>query len=148
MITQRFWQFFGVFSGFLGAPKTTYFGGLSLYFENFFARKTVGSWEIPRHGLFNKLITNTRNLYRHCHSDEYTFAGRLGVDRGGYEEGYQKEGRVHKNFHTQYKSLSKGFTQVISGFLYPSFTNHKLYSFTNLFLNMYQFVFLRVSIQF
>ena len=39
-------------SGFLGVPRTIYFGGLSLYFENFLARKTVGSRETPRDGLF------------------------------------------------------------------------------------------------
>ena len=34
-ITQnRFWPFLGVLSGFLGGPRTIYFGGLSLYFDN------------------------------------------------------------------------------------------------------------------
>ena len=46
MITQnRFWPFFGILAGFLGVPKTIYFGCLCLYFDNFFARKTVGSRE-------------------------------------------------------------------------------------------------------
>ena len=40
LITQkRFWPSFGVFPGFLGFPRTICFGGLSLYFHNFFDRK-------------------------------------------------------------------------------------------------------------
>ena len=35
----------------LGVPRTIYFGCLSLYFDNFFARKTVGSRETQRDGL-------------------------------------------------------------------------------------------------
>ena len=43
LITQiRFWQFLVVLSGFLGFPRTMSFGGLSLYFDNFFGRKKVG----------------------------------------------------------------------------------------------------------
>ena len=53
LITQnRFWPSFGILSGFLGGPQNYYFGCLSLYFDNFFARKTVGSRENPRDGLF------------------------------------------------------------------------------------------------
>ena len=33
----RFWLFRG--------PRTLHFGGLSLYFDKFFVRKTVGNWE-------------------------------------------------------------------------------------------------------
>ena len=52
LITQkRFWPFFGVLSGFLGFPGTISFGSLSLDFDNFFGRKTVGSRETPRDGL-------------------------------------------------------------------------------------------------
>ena len=36
----------------LKGPRTLHFGGLSLYFENFLARKTVGSRETLREGLF------------------------------------------------------------------------------------------------
>ena len=44
LITQnRFWPFFGILSGFLGIPRTIYFSCLSLYFNNFFTRNTVGS---------------------------------------------------------------------------------------------------------
>ena len=54
LITQkRFWPFFGILSGFLGVHRTIYFGGLSLYFDNFFARKTVGSRETSRDGLLS-----------------------------------------------------------------------------------------------
>ena len=46
LITQnRFWPFFGMLSGFLGVPRTIYFDGLSLYFDNLFEGKTVGSRE-------------------------------------------------------------------------------------------------------
>ena len=42
LITQnRFWPFFGIFSGFLGVPRTIYFSGLSLYLDYFFARKRL-----------------------------------------------------------------------------------------------------------
>ena len=41
----------GLFFRFLGVPNSTFFG-LSLYFDNLFARKTVGSRETPRDGLF------------------------------------------------------------------------------------------------
>ena len=52
LITQkRFWPFFGVLPGFLRFPRTSY-GGLSLYFDNFLGRKTVGSRETPRDSLF------------------------------------------------------------------------------------------------
>ena len=66
LITQkRFWPFFLVFSGFLGDPSTIYFGGLSLYFDNFFARKTVGSRETPQDGLliFNLSISHFNLAY-------------------------------------------------------------------------------------
>ena len=41
---------------FLGVPRTIYFGCLSLYFDNFLARKTVGSRETLRAGLFFSFI--------------------------------------------------------------------------------------------
>ena len=48
LITQnRFWQFFGVLSGFLGVPRTIYFGGLSLYFDDSLGEKR-SEVEIPR----------------------------------------------------------------------------------------------------
>ena len=59
LITQkRFWPLFGVLSGFLRFPRTS-FGGWSLYFDNFLGRKTVGSRETPRDGLF-------RLVHRNC----------------------------------------------------------------------------------
>ena len=63
LITQnRFWPFFVILSGFLGVPRTIYFGYLSLYFDYFFARKTVGSRETPRDGLLLLLLLNALNI--------------------------------------------------------------------------------------
>ena len=46
LITQNWlWPFFGILSGFLGVLRSLYFGCLSLYFDNFFARKMVRSRE-------------------------------------------------------------------------------------------------------
>ena len=63
---NRFWPFFGILSGLLGVPRTIYFGCLSLYFDNFFARKTVGSRETPRDGLFSfkSFILNLNHIRR------------------------------------------------------------------------------------
>ena len=62
LITQkRFWCLFWL----LGDPRTTYFGCLSLYFDNFFARKMVGSRETPRDGV-SKLFSVQIKILNTC----------------------------------------------------------------------------------
>ena len=47
---------------FLGVPQTLHFGGLILYFDNFFVRKTVGSRETPQGGLLVRRMLINKNL--------------------------------------------------------------------------------------
>ena len=42
-------------------PQTLHCGSLSLYFDNFFVRKTVGSRETPRDGLFSTVVVGGRH---------------------------------------------------------------------------------------
>ena len=50
------------FLAFCGSSRTLHFGGLSLYFDNFLVRKTVGSRETPRDGLLVRRMLIRKNL--------------------------------------------------------------------------------------
>ena len=60
LIKKRFLPFFGVLYGFL----VVHFGGLNLYFDNFFVRNTAGSRATLQDGL---LVHQMLILAKKCH---------------------------------------------------------------------------------